>query len=200
MHAPPEQMDDDPPEQMDDDYLPYEDEHAWQGDEDDVPANEIAGEDGTLDPDFVWTDERDAGLQEGLNGDFDDEAEEDIAQMMNSLLLAPPVGGSDLVEEQLEDLHEATYSRITHSEYYPNAGKIIGKWHDFLQKWRTDDPNAELRETEPFYTFKSFEEWEFTNLLFRMPCSMAWKNDLLATSIVSERTKIRKGADCIRSR
>lgn len=77
-------------------------------------------------------------------------------------------------------------SKIVRSEYFTGAAKVIKKGLTFLEKFSQVDPEASAaRQVNKYHPFASFEHWEFTNILFRMPCSLSWKSELLNTRLVS---------------
>jgi hypothetical protein len=85
-----------------------------------------------------------------------------------------------------KQLHDRTFSKIARTVRYPEAAKVSGRGPTFIEKFTQSDGNAALRQQHPYFPFNSFEEWEFTGILFRMPCSLNWKTDLLNTQLVSK--------------
>jgi hypothetical protein len=78
-------------------------------------------------------------------------------------------------------------SKIFRTELYPGAAEVYSKEGlTFMDRFTRNDPFAQLRQQNPYIPFTSFDEWEFTNILFRMPCSLSWKSELLSTRVVSK--------------
>lgn len=75
-------------------------------------------------------------------------------------------------------------SRIHRSVPFPGASQIYGRGSTFLEDFGHDIFD-DFRRTNLYHPFVSRDEWEFTNVLMRMPCSLAQKNALLKTNIVS---------------
>lgn len=136
-----------------------------------------------------WDDEWGAG--EGPEQDnqdsYDQQAEDDIIGFLSSLASRLTIQNrSNETTSGGETMAEAVpFSRITRSEYFPDAGRVVGQGLTFLQNWRQKDAHAELRDQRPYHPFNSLDEWQFSNLLFRLPCSLNWKTELLSTSMVS---------------
>lgn len=78
-----------------------------------------------------------------------------------------------------------TFSKIVRSEFYDGAAETFGVGPTFKEKF-VEDQYANLREETDniYYPMASFSEWEFTNVLLRLPVSQNWKNELLKTQLV----------------
>ena len=78
------------------------------------------------------------------------------------------------------------FSKIVQSRYYEGAAQVIGSGSTFKDTFHADQ-HANIREetNNIYYPMSSFMEWEFTNILLRLPISQNWKNILLATQLVS---------------
>lgn len=124
--------------------------------------------------------------EQGNQNNYDEQAEDDITALLR--LLASRLTIQNQTEETpgrgVGVAEAITFSRITRSEYYPNAARVVEQGLTFLQKWRQKDVHTELRDERPYHPFSSLDEWQFSNLLFRLPCSLNWKTELLSTNMV----------------
>lgn len=81
------------------------------------------------------------------------------------------------------------YSKITRSVYYDGAAQVLGKGSTFIEKFTQDRLTQQRIDNDNiYYPWRDEKEWEFANVLSRMQCSLADKNALLDTAIVSNGT------------
>jgi hypothetical protein len=79
-------------------------------------------------------------------------------------------------------------SQIHHSVHYPGAARDYGPGETFTEKFRREREahlGTSLESENLYYPLTSWKHWEFLNVLMRMRCSLAEKNELLDTQIVS---------------
>jgi hypothetical protein len=111
--------------------------------------------------------------------DNEDEEIRNLLQEINMNTIIQPSTHSD------NPFKDNALSIIAKAEYFEGAAKVYGRGTTFMEKF-ADDEYAWERATyqNVYYPLRSYEEWEFTNVLMRMRCSLAEKTDLLNTALV----------------
>lgn len=110
--------------------------------------------------------------------------EQSFLNLLMALGLTDPRGSVGI---QSNSGHKGSaFSKIVRTEYYNGAAETFGTGTTFKEKF-AHEQHAELREESNnlYYPMASFKEWEFSNILLRMPVSQNWKNELLNTQLVS---------------
>jgi hypothetical protein len=129
------------------------------------------------------------GESEQLQEDSIAEEERFVLNMLMQLGMATP--DTQILQPEVQahgserDIrHE--FGKIVYSEYYEGAAQVIGTGPTLLEKFARDQ-YADVRKASEnvYYPMASFMEWEFTNVLLRLPVSLNWKNELLNTQLVS---------------
>lgn len=174
-----------------------------------LQTDEIAGQNGDT-PDICMSegDDNEAGLEEEFNRlnlarlhvaadtrgddhvmdldldlDFDATSEQEFDLEEDEIRLLFRETGYD---DQATHPEDAGFSKIARAEYYEGAGRIYGKGTTLHDKFAQDQFAYDRERSENVYfPFSSRAEWEFTNILMRMQCSLAQKTELLNTRLVS---------------
>ena len=90
----------------------------------------------------------------------------------------------------MEDGMEDDFSKIDHAytKYFPGAAADYGLGTTLSDKFKSDRfADIRAKYNNIFYPFASQKEWEFTNVLLRIHCSLSEKTELVKTQLVSTR-------------
>jgi hypothetical protein len=146
---------------------------------------------------FVSTNLEGINLDNGLesfsevNEEAEDGTDDEIDDLYDLFRELERDGHAEGTDQEPNDIaaapiSEISYSKISKSYYYPGAAKDYGRGETFIEKFLKHPDSAQrVMSGNWFYPFSSWEEWEFSNTLARIPCSLAYKTELLNTSLVS---------------